>query len=693
MSGGGISHLLDLCRRALARSRRGISPSGRSVVLTAQILMSVVAAAMVALVAGGIMMWFHGTADRVLARLGARQLPALQQAQTLAAQSALLAAAGQGLAGSGGLDGGAGDQRRASLAALGLALPPLLVTLEEVQAATDRADEFAAEFGALRALALALQDQLARLSAAAAAGDPALEAGRDLAGQLARQGKMLADRLAADAHASLDQVRSDLARGQRIETAVIVIGLALAALLTWHQLGHGLTARLAALAKAGRRVAQGDRSVALEAAGHDDIADLTRTLLGFRQTLIELERRTAEARLNQEQTQQILLTAPFPIVISRLSDHRVHFANEAAGRLVGIAHTEALGRLSPQFWVRPQERQLILEEIAVAGEVRNREIELKDCHDRPFWALFSAVRFSLAEEPLLMVVVNDISRLKQSEQALRSARDQAELALAELQRTQDHLIQSEKLASLGSLVAGVAHEINTPVGVALTGASMLADQVAALRAATAESTLRRHDFERFLEDAGESSRLILANIQRAADLVQGFRQVAADQVHDERRRYDLRSYLEELVFSLGPAWRRPGHRLSVSCAAGLEIDGNPGLLSQVLTNLVMNALVHAFEPGQRGSISINVSRLEAGPGEAARIELVFADDGQGIAPELQRRVFEPFFTTRRGQGNSGLGLNIVYNLVTGKLGGQIELDSAPGHGTRFILRLPLVQPA
>ncbi|MGQ9369814.1 PAS-domain containing protein [Azospirillum sp. ST 5-10] len=279
----------------------------------------------------------------------------------------------------------------------------------------------------------------------------------------------------------------------------------------------------------------------------------------------------------------------------------------------------------------------------------------------------------------------DITERIRAEDAVRTAKEQAEQALRDLKEAQAHLIQSEKMAALGSLVAGVAHEINTPVGIALTGASLLAERTAAIRHTVEAGQLRRADFTDYLDTAAEVSQLMLMNIDRAAQLIQSFKQMAVDQASEERRVFDLRDYIHEVLRSLGVRLRRAAHTVEVDCPDDLLVDSFPGALSQVLTNFVMNSIAHGYAPGSSGRLRIAV-RCPT-PDE---VELVYADDGRGIPAELHARVFEPFFTTSRSAGGSGLGLNIVYNIVTRTLKGRIVLASAPGHGTTFTLRFPRV---
>jgi signal transduction histidine kinase len=271
---------------------------------------------------------------------------------------------------------------------------------------------------------------------------------------------------------------------------------------------------------------------------------------------------------------------------------------------------------------------------------------------------------------------------------LDQARIEAEDALAEIQQARRRLVDAEQMAALGSLVAGVAHEINTPVGTALTAATLLEDQTRKLRAVVADGAMKRADFTRYLDLASDTTRLMLSNIHRAAGLIQSFKQVAVDQTSAERRRFDLADYLREVVTSLSPQLHKASVKVEVICANGIEMDSFPGALSQVVTNLVMNALLHAFE-----GVDPKLVRIEGSPAAEDAITLIFTDNGCGIPEENLARIFEPFFTTKRGAGGTGLGLHIVYSIVTQQLGGTLAVESTVGEGTVFSVALPLRGPA
>ena len=279
-----------------------------------------------------------------------------------------------------------------------------------------------------------------------------------------------------------------------------------------------------------------------------------------------------------------------------------------------------------------------------------------------------------------------IARIREAEDAARRSQLQSAQAMTDLRLTQESLLQAERLASLGSLVAGVAHEINTPVGIALTSASVLKDATDDMQAALAGDGLKKSVMLRYLATAAESSRLIMNNAYRAAHLIHSFKQIAVDQTSEARRPFVLMEYVEEIVTSLRPTLKTTRIALKFDGADDIVLDSYPGAFAQVITNLVLNCVEHAFDPEQPGEIRIH-ARLDVDV-----VELELSDNGKGIAPELLERIFEPFFTTRRGQGGTGLGLNIVYNLVVKQFNGTISVRSTLGHGTCFTLRLARVAP-
>jgi signal transduction histidine kinase len=268
-------------------------------------------------------------------------------------------------------------------------------------------------------------------------------------------------------------------------------------------------------------------------------------------------------------------------------------------------------------------------------------------------------------------------------------RDKRRLAEAALRasETQRYLIETERLAALGGLVAGVAHEISSPIGTSLTVASTLAHRSADFTDQIASGQVRRAKLVEFADGCRGATEQLVANLQRAGGLIQSFKQVAVDRSSDDRRAFDLKLATEQVIASVRARLLKSQSSLAVEIPSDIALDSYPGAYGQVLTNLIFNAVTHGFTDGPGGHMLIKARRLGMD-----QVEITFADDGSGIPQEVQRRVFDPFFTTRRPQGSTGLGLYIVHNLVTQQLGGRIELVSAPGKGTTICMTLPLHAP-
>lgn len=272
---------------------------------------------------------------------------------------------------------------------------------------------------------------------------------------------------------------------------------------------------------------------------------------------------------------------------------------------------------------------------------------------------------------------------ERTELELVAAKQSAENALEQLQQAQDQLVEQEKMVALGELVAGMSHEVNTPIGNALTAASHLFDETRMLEKQFHDNTLRKADFEKYMDRLNETTRIVLGNIDRASALINSFKNIAVDQSANDIRKFNLADYIGDVILSLKPTVDRAGHLISVNCPPDIEIENNPGAFSQILTNFVMNSVLHAYPKGKRGYITITV-KPEKGDG----MTLIYSDDGAGIPEEHMSKIFDPFFTTKRGEGGSGLGLNVVFNLAMHTLKGQLSVDSKPGKGTKFTLFLP-----
>lgn len=296
----------------------------------------------------------------------------------------------------------------------------------------------------------------------------------------------------------------------------------------------------------------------------------------------------------------------------------------------------------------------------------------------------------LAEAEVLNHALQDMAgAVREREHAWRELNQTLEERVAErsasLRQAQESLDRSERLAALGSLVAGVAHELNTPIGNALMTATTLRDKTQQFKQRMATG-LRRSDLDAFAEDCHHAGDLVTRNLFRASELVSSFKQVAIDQTTSQRRDFDLAALVNEIALTMSPMLRRQHCRLQLDLEAEVMLDSYPGPLGQVLVNLINNAMLHAYPEGG-GEIAVAAHRNERG-----WAEIVVSDSGVGIPAANLKRIFDPFFTTKLGQGGSGLGLHICYNIVTGLLGGEIDVGSTEGFGTRFTLSFPLAAP-
>lgn len=288
-----------------------------------------------------------------------------------------------------------------------------------------------------------------------------------------------------------------------------------------------------------------------------------------------------------------------------------------------------------------------------------------------------------AEDALQRLNAELEERVDHRTSQLQEVNKELQEALQTLQKTQEQLIQSEKMALLVSLVAGVAHEVNTPVGISLTAASHLKQTTREFNTLYHNGPITRSDLERYLKTVTEAAEILVNNMQLASQRTQSFKEVAVDQASGEKRRFNLKSYIDDVLLNLRPKLKTTAYQVVVTCPDDIELESYPGAFSQIISNLIVNSLQHGFEHREQGEIHLNVSR------QNQTLILTYYDNGKGMTNEQCARVFEAFFTTKRDQGGSGLGMNITYNLVTRKLCGHIECESIQGVMTTFTIRIPL----
>jgi PAS domain S-box-containing protein len=389
--------------------------------------------------------------------------------------------------------------------------------------------------------------------------------------------------------------------------------------------------------------------------------------------------------------QQVIDTVP---AVINVKDRQLRYVlmNRYMAGIFGIEPADAIGRTTTDLMSRygaqktdENDRRVL----QARGELGFYEEEYLDSSGNLRQWLVNKLPLLDADGEIenIVTVALDIGERKRSELEMRKAKDAAEAALRNLRETQNSLIEAEKLAALGRLVAGVAHEVNNPVGISLTVASSLERKTATFSDEVARGDLRRSSLHEFLETSRDAASQLVANLNRAAELITSFKQVAADRNYSDQRVFDLGDLTEQVVLSLRPGLRKHNLTLTVDCQPNLSMNSYPGPYGQVLTNLFLNSVAHAFPDGKPGTVDIQVR--ESGKDN---VEIIFSDNGCGMSLDVRRRAFDPFFTTRRDQGGTGLGLHIVYSIVTNRLGGRLDLDSQPGGGTRIQMLLPRVAP-
>lgn len=290
------------------------------------------------------------------------------------------------------------------------------------------------------------------------------------------------------------------------------------------------------------------------------------------------------------------------------------------------------------------------------------------------------------DDHLLINRIRHYQHLHEREAELEERTHALEQALEQLRKTHEQMVQSEKLAALGAIVAAVAHELNTPLGNCLTVSTTLAAKTQDLDDAIHSGKVTRSALDHYLRSSREATQLLERGLSRACELVASFKQVAVDQSTSQRRPFDFKEVVEGVVALMQVSLRRTPYVIEMDISSGLEMDSYPGPIEQIVTNLMSNAIVHAFDGYDKGRMTIAARRIDD------TVVIEFSDDGCGMDESIQRHIFDPFFTTRLGRGGSGLGMNICYNLVTGPLGGTINLQSALAQGTTFKIVLPLIAP-
>ena len=427
------------------------------------------------------------------------------------------------------------------------------------------------------------------------------------------------------------------------------------------------------------------------------VATFKETLLKNKHQQQDLEKVVKALEVSKERYFNLLDIAASAIIVvdEKLS---ISLFNKAAQQLFGfdfteiesedflslIENNEQMTRQTlTDFIANDKSQVLSLDKNPIAAHKKNGDI---------FYISAVLAKQHDAAHKLVTISIVDISERLLREQSLKDNQDQLEILVADrtkelqaslnvLRNTQNRLVESEKMAALGGLVAGVAHEINTPVGIGITASSQLQDLTQDFADKFDSGQLSKNDLDKFIEQVGYSTKINLLNLTRAAGLINSFKEMSVDQSTEEIRQFNIHQYSEDILLSVKPKFKNTAHQIILHCPKDIVINNVPGVYSQILTNLLMNSLVHGFEAVTTGEIIIKISICN----ESIRLE--YSDNGGGMDAEQLKKIYEPFYTSKRSQGSTGLGMNIVYNLVSHTLGGSIQCQSKKGQGVIFNIQI------
>jgi PAS domain S-box-containing protein len=513
----------------------------------------------------------------------------------------------------------------------------------------------------------------------------------------------------------LREVRADML----LLGAAMLLQMALAFALIWPVFKKRVLQPLLELREGAMRLARGDLSEPMAPQRQDEIGELAGALDTMRTDLAALlrerehktealqlelaERQRAETALQVTQTKfkAIFDASPVSMSVSRVGETSETLdVNSAWVRVFGLTREQAIGSNGARtgIWKDLALRAESLRILQAQGHLEGFRAWMRHgVTGEEMLCELSGRLLTLGDERVLIMAFDDVTAQHRNEenilqlnatleQRVQERTQELSATLVQLTAAQSELVRAEKMSALGSLVAGIAHELNTPIGNSLTVASTLEDN--AHRFADNMATgLTRSRLDEFVSSTRQGAGILMRGLQHAAELVSSFKQVAVDQTSLNRRKFDMHGTVHEILLTLGPTIRKYGHAVECDIAPDVTMDSYPGPLGQIITNLVNNALIHAFAPGQQGRVVVI-----AKPGPGGTVQLQVSDNGVGIPADHLTRVFDPFFTTRLGQGGSGLGLNIVYNLVTKTLGGTVHVASTPGQGATFHIVVPCKAP-
>ncbi|CAN5230662.1 hypothetical protein BH11PSE11_BH11PSE11_25100 [soil metagenome] len=441
--------------------------------------------------------------------------------------------------------------------------------------------------------------------------------------------------------------------------------------------------------------------------------DLVKSLLQVfsERASAELERKRAEEaqRTSELRFSTMFQASPVAMFVTEVDqDHAIKDVNSAFEKLFLRTRDTVVGKSTADMdlYCDIKDRSVLVQELTGTGSTESHEIWMNRGDGNRVLVQFSGHTFTLSGQRFGIIACQDVTdkrriedeirelnatleeRVIERTEELQQANQELGYTLDTLNMAQEELVRSEKLAALGSLVAGIAHELNTPIGNSLMVASTLVDQTRVLRKSYAsDKGVKRSVLESYFGDAGKAGDIIVRNLYRAANLVTSFKQVAMDQTSSQRRTFSLAEVISEIMLTMWPTLKKTTFNVVKNIPEEIQLDSYPGPLGQVVTNLLNNAMLHAFDGRTSGTITIDAVQSAEG-----WVDLTVKDDGVGIPPSNLNRIFDPFFTTKLGAGGSGLGLNIAHNIVTGVMGGRFRVQSQVGVGSTFIVTLPLIAP-
>lgn len=359
---------------------------------------------------------------------------------------------------------------------------------------------------------------------------------------------------------------------------------------------------------------------------------------------------------------------------------KIIYASPSHSQILGYDMDQIVGKTVFEY-IHPEDLNGVINlfQKGIASQKKGRAEYRIRCLDGTYIWVETIGKTFLSENGVVNGAIfcsREVTERRKSEESLKTA-------LNTLKQTQAQLVQSEKMASLGALVAGVAHEINTPIGVSITASSFLSDSVTRFNRYYEKGETSREDLKKILSTVNDASDIIYRNLDQAAEIISSFKKVAVDQSDESRRVFNIREYIGEVLLSLEPKFKRTKHHIDVRCQDNIVIYSWPGVFFQIISNLLLNALRHGFEGGESGKIIICAKK------EGGQFVFKFNDNGIGMTSEVLKKVFDPFFTTKRNKGGTGLGLHVVYNLVTQTLNGNITCNSCPEKGTEFVISAPM----